>query len=77
MDESFLLAACQFMLTQNARNSPFNAEATNIGREKKTTTDDISAGRPTISPLFGSSGRIDPNIDGTYNPSIGSEFILM
>lgn len=75
MDESFLLAACQFMLTQNARNSPFNAEATNIGREKKTTTD-ISAGRPT-SPLFGSSGRIDPNIDGTYNPSIGSEFILM
>lgn len=77
MDESFLLAACQFMLPQNTRNSPFNAEATNIGREKKTTTDNISAGRPTVAPRFGSGGRIDPNIDGTYNPDIGSESILM
>lgn len=77
MDESFFLAACQFMLPQNTRNSPFNAEATNIGREKKTTTDDISAGRPTVAPRFGSGGRIDPNIDGTYNPDIGSESILM
>lgn len=77
MDESFLLAACQFMLPQNTRNSPFNAEATNIGREKKTTSDDISAGRPTVGLLFGSGGRIDPNIDGTYNPSTGSESILM
>lgn len=77
MDESFLLAACQFMLPQNARHSPFNAEATNIGREKKTTTDDISAGRPTVGPRFGSGGRIDPNIDGTYNPSIGMKSMLM